>query len=81
MALTEETVIDQVLVDESGIIFVRSRTDVLRDGATIASTYHRASYEPGVDLSKESAKVQGIAAVAWDDDVRAAWKAKRAAAV
>jgi hypothetical protein len=79
MALTEETVIDQVSIDENGTIFVRRRLRVLRDGEAIAQSYHRTSHEPGSDLSNADAKVQAISGAVWTQGVVETWKQKVAA--
>lgn len=75
--LTEETVIDQIMINEDGAVFVRHRNRILRDGLEIASSYHRTSYEPAADVSAADAKVQTVAAVVWTKTVKDAWQAKR----
>ena len=60
MALTEETVVDQITVLEDGQIQVRKVTRVMRDGEKIAETYHRHVVNPGDDLAAEDARVNTV---------------------
>ena len=64
MALSERSVIDQISADEHGNVSVRKRTDILRDGAVVSSTYHRHVIAPDDDLAGQDARVQAIAKTA-----------------
>ena len=79
MALTKETVIDQITVTENGIVLYREATSVVEDGNTIAKTYHRTSLTPGQDLTGQPAKVAAICNTAWTPEVVAAYQAAVAA--
>ena len=75
MALTETKVIDKIEVVENGSLQVREATRIMKDGAEIAKTYHRWSFEPGSDISEMPANVQAIANAAWTPEVIAAYQA------
>lgn len=75
MALTEQSIVDQIEVTRNGSINVRCADLVLKDGVEIAKTYHRHVLAPGADLSKEDAKVVAIAQAAWTPEVLNAYRA------
>lgn len=78
MAITKETVVDQITVTENGIVLYREATRVVEDGNEIAKTYHRTSLEPGQDLTGQPAQVVAIAQAAWTPEVIAAYQARMA---
>jgi len=59
--LTEESVIDQITVDEFGNVNVRRSDRVLRDGVVIAQTYHRHVVAVDAVLTTQDARVAAIA--------------------
>jgi hypothetical protein len=63
--LTENKLIDQITVNEEGIVHIRESMIISRDGAEIAKTYHRTTLVKGQDVSSWPQKVQDICAVAW----------------
>lgn len=79
MALTKETVVDQITVTENGIVLYREATRVMEDGSELSKTYHRTSLTPGQDLTGQPAKVVAICNVAWTPEVIAAYQAQVAA--
>lgn len=76
MALSEETVVDQVTVEELGNINIRTVTRVLRDGEVIAESYHRRVLTPGEDVEGMDTRVVAIAGVTWTKDVIDAYRAR-----
>ena len=76
--LTKETVVDQVTVNENGIVLYREATRIMEDGNELTKTYHRSSLTPGQDLSGQPEKVVAIAQAAWTADVIAAYQASQA---
>jgi len=72
MALSEQTLIDQIEVTRNGTIQVREANLVLRDGTEIAKTFHRYCLHPGADLTGQPAQVAAIANAAWTPKVVAA---------
>ena len=79
MALTKETVVDQITVTENGIVLYREATRIMEDGAQLSQTYHRTSLTPGQDLTGQPQKVQDICNAAWTPEVIAAYEAQQAA--
>ena len=79
MALTKETVIDQITVTENGIVLYREATRIMEDGNQLSQTYHRTSLTPGQDLTGQPANVAAICNVAWTPEVISAYQAQIAA--
>ena len=79
MALTKETVVDQITVTENGIVLYREATRIMEDGNEISKTYHRSSLAPEQDLTGVPANVVAICNVAWTAEVIAAYQAQIAA--
>jgi len=73
--ITKQTVIDQITVNENGIILYREATKIIEDGVELTKTYHRSSLTPGQDLTGQPDKVIAIAQAAWTADVIAAYQA------
>jgi hypothetical protein len=76
--ITKQTVIDQITVQENGIILYREATRIMEDGKELTKTYHRSSLTPGQDLSGQPSKVVSIAQAAWTPEVIAAYQAAQA---
>jgi len=79
MALTKETVIDQITVNENGIVLYREATRIMEDGVQLSQTYHRTSLTPAQDLTNQPANVVAICNVAWTPEVIAAYQAQQEA--
>lgn len=75
MALTEEKIIDQITVTETGHILFREATIIKKDDKEVAKTYHRTSLFPGQDLTGIPANVVAIANVVWTTEVVDAYQA------
>jgi hypothetical protein len=75
MALTKETVVDQIVVQENGIVLYREATRIMEDGVQLSQTYHRSSLTPAQDLTGVPANVVAICNAAWTTDVVAAYQA------
>jgi archaellum component FlaF (FlaF/FlaG flagellin family) len=78
MALTKETVVDQITVTENGTVLYREATSIMEDGNEISKSYHRTSLTPGQDLTGQPANVVAICNVAWTSEVIAAYQAQLA---
>jgi DNA-binding transcriptional LysR family regulator len=76
MAITKETVVDQITVTENGIVLYREATRIMEDGQQLSQTYHRTSLSPAQDLTGLPANVAAICNVAWTDEVVAAYQAQ-----
>ena len=87
MAIVKSTEVGRVEV--IGIykqIQVRTDTVIKEDGVELTRTYHRHVLSPGnldpdnnfvdLDISGETAEVQGIANAVWTQDIKDAWKEK-----
>lgn len=79
MALTKETVIDQITVTENGVVLYREATRIMEDGTELSKAYHRYSLSPGKDLAGVPANVVAICNVAWTPEVVAAYQAAQQA--
>ena len=75
MSLTKTTVIDQITVQENGIILYREATRIMEDGNQISQTYHRSSLTPAQDLTGVPANVVAICNTVWTAEVIAAYQA------
>lgn len=79
MAITKETVVDQITVTENGIVLYREATRIMEDGVELSKTYHRTSLTPGQDLTGQPANVVAHCNVAWTPEVISAYQAQIAA--
>ncbi len=79
MALTKETVVDQITVTEKGTVLYREATTIKEDGEEISKKYHRTSLTPGQDLAGQPEKVVAICQVSWTPEVIAAYEAQQEA--
>jgi hypothetical protein len=80
MSLTKQTVIDQITVQENGIVLYREATRIMEDNVQLSQTYHRSSLTPAQDLTGIPANVVAICNAAWTAEVIAAYQAAQAAA-
>jgi hypothetical protein len=78
MAITKQTVVDQITVTENGIILYREATRIIENGKELTKTYHRSSLTPGQDLIGQPASVAAICNTAWTPEVVAAYQAYQA---
>jgi DNA-binding transcriptional LysR family regulator len=76
MALSKETVVDQITVTENGIVLYREATRIMEDGNQISQTYHRSSLAPEADLTGVPANVAAICNLTWTPEVIAAYQAQ-----
>jgi hypothetical protein len=72
-------VIDQITVQENGIILYREATRIIEDGVQLTQTYHRTSLTPGQDITGQPANVVAICNAAWTPEVIAAYQAQQKA--
>lgn len=79
MAITKETIVDQITVTENGIILYREATRLIEDGTLLTQTYHRSSLTPGQDLTGQPANVVAICNTVWTPEVIAAYQAAQEA--
>ena len=74
MSLTKITVIDQITVQENGIVLYREATRIMEDGNQISQTYHRSSLTPAQDLTGVPANVVAICNTVWTPSVVEAYQ-------
>ena len=79
MAITKETVVDQITVTENGTVLYREATRIKEDGNELAKTYHRSSLTPAQDLTDVPENVAAICNAAWTPEVIADFEAYKAA--
>ena len=72
--ITKETAIDQITVNENGVILYREATRIIEDGTELVKTYHRSSLTPGQDLAGVPEKVAAICNTAWTPEVVAEYQ-------
>jgi|TARA_R100001530_G_C4251437_1_gene137931 hypothetical protein len=74
MALTKETVIEQIeVIGEYKIIHIATDTVVKEDGTELSRSRHRHVVNPDEDISGEDAEVQAVANAVWTDAIKTAW--------
>ena len=73
--LTELTIVDKIECLANGVLQIRDRHQILKDGEEIAASFHRHVLNPGDDLTGQADRVKDIAAAVWTDDVIAAYQA------
>jgi hypothetical protein len=76
MAITKEVVVDEITINENGIILYRELTSIIEDGKQISQSYHRSSLAPEQDLTDIPSNVVAICNVAWTPEVIAAYQAQ-----
>ena len=74
MSLTKETTVDQITVNENGVILYRETTRIKENGNIIGQSYHRTSLYPGQDLTGQPDNVKLIANAAWTSEVVASYE-------
>jgi hypothetical protein len=77
--IEKQTSVDQITIQENGIILYREATRIIEDGKELTKTYHRTSLTPGQDLTGIPDKVKSICDTAWTSDVIAAYQAQQEA--
>ena len=77
MAITKETVVDQITVTENGTILYREVTRIMEDGTELTKTYHRNSLTPAQDLTGVPEKVVAICNTVWTQEIIDAYKASK----
>jgi hypothetical protein len=75
MSITKTTTVDQITVNENGIILYREATRIIEDGIELTKTYHRSSLTPAQDLTGVPANVVAICNTVWTEAVIAAYQA------
>ena len=77
MSITKTTVVDQITVNENGIVLYRKATRIMEDGNELSKTYHRSSLTPAQDLTGVPANVVAICNTVWTAEVISAYQASQ----
>jgi len=73
--LTELTIVDKIECLANGVLQIRDRHQILKDGQEIAASFHRHVLAPTDDVSGECDRVKAIAAAVWTPECIAAYQA------
>jgi hypothetical protein len=73
--LEEITIVDKIECLANGVLQIRDRHQILKDGAEIAASFHRHVLNPGDSLDGQDPRVVAIANATWTDEVIAAYQA------
>ena len=74
MSLTKKSTIDQITIEENGIILYRTANIVFEDDKEIAKDYVRTSLSPSQDLSEQPKNIVDIANLIWTEEIISAYK-------
>lgn len=74
MSLTKKSTIDQITIEENGIILYRTANVVFEDDKEIVKDYVRTSLSPGQDLSEQPKNIVDIANLIWTEEIISAYK-------
>lgn len=77
--LEEKSIIDLVEVRADGILQVRRRDQILKDGVEISASFHRHCTCPGDDLTSQDQRVKDIANAIWKPELLAEYATAKAA--
>lgn len=80
MAITKETVVDEITIGADNVIYYREATRWVEDGVASAPSFHRSNVTPGQDLTGVPDKVVGICNAVWTPEVVATYQAALQAA-
>lgn len=75
MAITKETVVDEITIGAYNIIHYRQATRWVEDGVASAPSFHRSNVTPGQDLTGIPDRVVEICNALWTPEVVAAYQA------
>ena len=74
MALSKEIKYDYEVRGEYKCIQQRKRTAIMEDGKELSFSYHRDSFMPDADISKQSDELKALANALWTDEVKKAYE-------
>jgi hypothetical protein len=81
MSLTKTTSVDQITVQENGIVLYREATRIMENDIQLSQTFHRTSLTPAQDLTGIPTNVVAICNTVWTPSVIAAYQAEQAQGV
>lgn len=74
MTIEKATVVDQITIEENGVVFARQTTILSEGDQVLSRSYHRTSLVPGQDVTSYPENVQTICKAAWTPEVVQAYK-------
>jgi len=74
MALSKETIISGMQLDNDKVVFVNEDTVIKEDDTEISRKSHRKVLNSDMDISAEDAEVKAVCNAVWTDAIKAAWK-------
>jgi len=77
MSLIKTTTVDQITIEENGVIYYREATRIIEDDIELSKQYNRTSLVPESDLTGQPANVVAICNVVWTPEIIAAYKAEQ----
>jgi len=78
MSLIKTTTVDQITVEENGIVLYREATRIMENSNEISKQYHRSSLAPAQDLTGIPANVIAICNTVWTAEVIADYQTAQA---
>ena len=75
MTIEKTVSVDQIVVNENGVINYREASRIVEDGQEIAKSYTRRGLIPGQDLADIPPSVVAICNTVWTPEVVAAYQA------
>ena len=75
MSLNKTTVVDQITVEQNGVIFFREAISITENNIELSKTYQHTSLTPAQDLTGVPDNVVAICNTVWTDEVKTAYRA------
>lgn len=79
MSLNKTTVVDQITVEQNGVIFFREAISIMENNIELSKTHQHTSLTPAQDLTGVPANVVAICNTVWTAECIAAYQAQLAA--
>jgi len=79
MSLNKTTCVDQITVEQNGVIFFREAICITENNIELSKTYQHTSLTPAQDLTGVPANVVAICNTVWTPEVIAAYQASQEA--
>ena len=80
MSLNKTTVVDQITVEQNGVIFFREAISIMENNIELSKTHQHTSLTPAQDLTGIPANVVAICNTVWTAEVVSAYQVAQVAA-
>jgi hypothetical protein len=77
MSLNKTTVVDQITVEQNGVIFFREAISIMENNIELSKTHQHTSLTPAQDLTGVPTNVIAICNTVWTAEVIAAYQAQQ----